>query len=80
MKHLLCYKLTITWQSGKSGLVKKTKPTLNQFGMAQLQLLLKVRRSEGQNKQKQPVNTLEKRKDSVRGVAGVPRASNSAIT
>jgi hypothetical protein len=48
--------------------------------MAQLQLILKVRRSEGQNKQKQPVNTLEKHKDSVRGVAGVPRASNSAIS
>ena len=80
MKHLRCCKLTITWQSGKSGLVKKTQPTLNQFGMAQLQLILKVRRSEGQNKQKQPVNTLEKHKDSVRGVAGVPRASNSAIS
>ncbi len=31
-------------------------------------------------KQKQPVNTLEIRKDSVSGVAGVLRASNSSIS
>jgi hypothetical protein len=42
--------------------------------MVQLQLLLKVRTSEG-NKQKEPVNTLEKHKDSVSGVAEVLRAS-----
>ncbi len=47
--------------------------------MAQLQLLLKVRWSGGQHKQKQTVNTLEEHKDSVIGVAGVPTASSSAI-
>lgn len=39
---------------------------------------------EGENtrgkQKKQPVNTLEKHKDSVSGVAGVPRASNSPIS
>jgi hypothetical protein len=38
--------------------------------MAQLQLQLKVRTSEG-NKQTHPVNTLEKHKDGIGGVDGV---------
>ena len=74
----------INWQLlGKvenQGWWKRHSPHRTGRGMAQLQLLLKVRAQPEGNKQKQPVNSLEKCKDSVSGVAGVLRASNSSIS